>query len=108
MAKLFPTVFKMSIECPEMRDDFQGKAYEIFARILRLKGVPKVVPIGQEVDDTSDDQTRYDFYFSPSESPRFQMLFNPKRFDLASITLGVIGIITLEVIAGLIVYWIRG
>ena len=102
------TSLEMIIECPELKSNWQGKIYRFLSAILRFKEVPRAISINKEEIQKSEDYTEYEFYFAPSISPSFKMLFNPKRFDLTSVTLGVIGIIVLEVIAGLIVYAIRG
>ncbi len=106
--KLFQTSFQMMISCPELRKGWQERLYRILATLMRIRQVPKVVPVDKEPVESSEEQIRCDFYFNPSESPSFRMLYNPGRFEVVSVVLGLVGGIVIAVIANFIYSAMRG
>ena len=108
ISKLFQTSFKMMISCPDLRKGWQERLYRVLATLLRIRQVPKVVPVDKEPVESSEEQIRCDFYFNPSESLSFRILYNPGHFEIVSVVLGLVGGLVIGVIANLIYSAMRG
>lgn len=95
-----PQSLQMSVCCPELAGGRRERVYKWLAMLLRTRRTPKIFSLEKDPIELSEDELRCDFHFRPNESPTFRMLFTPIRFDIVSITLGIVGIIVLELIVG--------
>lgn len=100
--KLFPTSTQIKVSCPGLRAGWQEKLYKVLAKLFRIKCPQKIIPVGKDPAELSENKLECDFHLQASESPSFKMLFSPIRFDLLSVILGIIGTLIVGFLASLL------